>query len=372
MRRRCDDTDTESTSEDDDIGGHGVLSHGNIGLTHQHYIDQLISAGAFSVHNTEAAEAHHKLCMALAALRVRHLHDAKTKSSMLRFLYWHYLFEDMQRNMEKVPARKRVNFTVGVQVHVNIHMCDTRLLQPVYQRQFLHAEALITRYELLDLLCDFFEVPRTRQSYSHLRILDWVFGQKFIREDGLVLWATDTKYPYGNVGRRRDVVRLAGTETVDYAVTALCCEAVLFVSIRNCQSLPFPGCDAGCDVLDLLLGRYFSAHRTTHTIRDDLSRPVCPGPLHLNHCLWTYSRSARGRASVKKPDGTFSNAFNQQRHLFGRTVREQREKAHLDSHAYYCLVDPSSICNTVHMCPQFVEDTSTHDYSSWLQTVTLI
>ena len=95
LTRDPHDTDTDSTDDDEDVGGLGKFSHGNYGLVHQHWVEQIISSGSFAVHNTEAAEANHKICMRLASLRVRHLHAAKTKSYMLKYLCWHDLFSQM-------------------------------------------------------------------------------------------------------------------------------------------------------------------------------------------------------------------------------------------------------------------------------------
>ena len=69
--RRDDDTDTDSTDEDSSFGSdYSKYSHDSTSLSHQHWVQQAVSAGAFSVHDTESAEAHHKYCMQLASLRV--------------------------------------------------------------------------------------------------------------------------------------------------------------------------------------------------------------------------------------------------------------------------------------------------------------
>ena len=43
------ESDTESTSDERDIGGDGKYSHGDMCLTHQHWVDAIISTGAFAV-----------------------------------------------------------------------------------------------------------------------------------------------------------------------------------------------------------------------------------------------------------------------------------------------------------------------------------
>jgi len=54
---------TEDTEDESNIGGRGRFSHGDLALVHQHWVESVISAGCFSAHCTEAAEAYHKLCM---------------------------------------------------------------------------------------------------------------------------------------------------------------------------------------------------------------------------------------------------------------------------------------------------------------------
>ena len=154
--RDSDDTDTDDTGSEDDVGGLGKFSHGLYGLAHQHWVAQVISAGSFSVHNTEAPEAHHKLCMRLASFRVRHLHESKTKSSMLKYLCFHDLFNEMTKDSASVPTTRYTNYPCGVRVTLPIEMCALKLLQSGYQQQFLHSEALITRYGRLDFVCMYF------------------------------------------------------------------------------------------------------------------------------------------------------------------------------------------------------------------------
>ena len=103
----------------------------------------------------------------------------------------------------------------------------------------LHPEALVTRHELLDLLCRQLGVPATRCSYQTLSTLDWIFGQKLIRSDGLVCWATDSKYPHGSVKQRRDILRVHDTETVNGIQNDFCCESILFVTITGYENLRF-------------------------------------------------------------------------------------------------------------------------------------
>ena len=94
-------SDTDDTGSSDDTGGDGYFSHGTTSLSHQHWKDQIISAGSFNLHDTEAAEAAHKTSMGLASLRVRHLSDAKTHSNMLEYLCLHTTFEQLKH---KIPG----------------------------------------------------------------------------------------------------------------------------------------------------------------------------------------------------------------------------------------------------------------------------
>ena len=89
------ESDTESTSDERDIGGDGKYSHGDMCLTHQHWVDAIISAGAFAVHDTEGSEAAHKLCMNLASTRVRHLDVVTTKNFMMDYMRWNLLFSSL-------------------------------------------------------------------------------------------------------------------------------------------------------------------------------------------------------------------------------------------------------------------------------------
>ena len=93
---RDDGSDTGSTSDENNVGGDGKYSHGDICLTHQHFVDQLIASGHFAVHDTEGPEAAHKVCMNLASTRVRHLDVVTTKSSMLRYLCRDLLFTTLK------------------------------------------------------------------------------------------------------------------------------------------------------------------------------------------------------------------------------------------------------------------------------------
>ena len=259
------------------------------------------------MHITEGPEAAHKLCMKLASARVRHLHDAKTKSSMLKFLCFHDLFNEMRAERAGTASIKRVNYPCGVRLDLEIDMCGPRLLESGYQQQFLHPEALITRYELLDLLRSRFGIPQNRNSYGLLQRLEWTFGQKIIRQDGKVFWATDSKYPFGVGKKRRDIFRVHGTERVNGCRNSLCCESILFVTISSLKDSPGLGEVADrSDKINLVLGRWVSPHPSTGNCHEDEHRPLCPGPCNINHCLWTYARVYTPRRALFDINGNRS------------------------------------------------------------------
>ena len=106
LRRNASDTDTASTSDDCIVGGLGKYSHASIGLSHQHWVEQVISAGSFGVHCTEAAEAYHKTCMRLASRRVKHLRPNLTQQSMIEYQRRFNLFETLARKRPCVLQEK--------------------------------------------------------------------------------------------------------------------------------------------------------------------------------------------------------------------------------------------------------------------------
>ena len=103
-------------------------------------------------------------------------------------------------------------------------------------------------------------------------------------------------------------------------------------------------------------------------VRDKLHLPVCPGALHLNQCLWTYARTPTPRKSLTESPAI----FEAHRQFFGRTVEDQNNRLNLDKHAYYALLDTDSVLFPVTMSPLFVGDSYKHDYTTWMETVTLL
>ena len=160
----------------------------------------------------------------------------------------------------------------------------------------------------MDLLCDRFTLAGTRASFTKLQTLRFVIGLKFTREDGKTFWSTDS---------RRDILSLQGR---DCNGNAFCCEAICFVHIDNVLSLQIDGCES--DRLVLVLVRWFSPHADSRE-RDCQRRPLCPGPLSINNCLWSYSRTTRIRRAFVTRAGQPSRSFNVYKHLFGNNRSKQ-------------------------------------------------
>ena len=151
--------------------------------------------------------------------------------------------------------------------------------------------------------------------------------------------------------------------------TAFCCETICFVQIDNVRRLQLD--DFPSDRLDLVLVRWFSPHHTAWE-RDTQRLPLCAGPLSINNCLWTYSRTARPRRAFVNRAGQPSRSFNAYKHLFGKNADERAELWNREKHAYYGFVSPDSIIEKVNMSPTFQNGSALPDYGRWLETVTMI
>ena len=363
QQRPSSGTDTDDTDLDEAVGGFGYYSHSTHALTHQHWVDQVVTAGGFNVHCTQAAESSHKINMHRASVRVRHRECNQTQDSMLNYLCWDSVFEDISKMLpQKVKKRKRVVVGVHNTFYPTVHV-TTGVYKQHFQRSILHSEARVSGVELLDLLCEQFSLPKTMVSYMKLNRLCYKFGQKFVREDEQVFWATDSGYSLGKSSRchRRDFFHLQGLHNGN----ALCCEAVCFLEITNAITV-----GASVDKLNFFLVRWLEPHPRSWE-HDSLGRPLCPGPLRLNNCLWRYAKTTRPRRSMIQPTGEVSRAFDDYRHLFGETPTKQRERWTREKCAYYGLVVPENILDTMYMCNTFVDNTSRPDPDNWLQTVNM-
>jgi len=372
-------TDTDDTSDECKTGGLGYYSHGVYCLQHQHWVEQLISAGGFNVHCTQSAEAVHKTCMHLASVRVLHRDVNSTQAAMLRYLCLRSLFQDMQKTAIIAPVRTR-NYSCGLRSILFRVPGVERFASLSFQKTILHREVRLAGVELLGLLCDKFGLPDTRASYVRLENLSYSCGQKLIRKNGNALWATDSNYLCDGRKdrRRRDILFIEGVETINPTTSnALCCEAVLFLTVTNLDLADFvvpPSVLEDVDgkgTLTFILGRWFTPHDTVFE-RDSCHRPICPGPLHINHCLWKYASAPRDRPALVTHAGLPTELFAHQYNFFGRTVQEANAALEHEKRAYFCLLSDKNVKGVMNMCPTFVPNTSTLDPSTWLQSVTVL
>ena len=373
-------TDTDDTSDECKIGGLGYYSHGVYSLQHQHWVEQVISAGGFNVHCTQSAEAKHKLCMHLASIRVRHRDVNSTQSAMLRYLCLRSLFQDIKKKFSIVTPVRTRDYSCGVSSILFKLKSVERFTSVKFQETVLHPEVRLAGVEMLGLLCNKFGLQDTRASYSRLETLSYTCGQKLITKNGDILWSTDSNYLCDGRKdkRRRDILSIAGTETVNTSTrNALCCEAVMFMTVSNLGLADF--CIPASVLEDIddngsltfVVGRWFTPHETVFE-RDSCHRPICPGPLHINHCLWRYASVGRDRPALVTPAGLPRASFTRQYKFFGRTVQEAKATLEREKRAYFCLLSSRNVKGVVNMCPVFFPDTSTPDPSTWLQTVTVL
>ena len=388
-------TDSASTDDEFKVGGLHYYSHGVLNLVHQHWTRQIQSAGGFQVHNTEAAEGFHKTCMSLPAKRVRHFDTNRTYLAMQNYLQRNLLFSACKRlrPLEKNDAERRLEPGVKLPLRHLIGsvvaevIMGTDLKSEHKQTSFIHDEVRVARAELLDLVCVKLGIPATQASYTKLEQLQWCFGQKLMLPCGTTYWATDTQYSFytdPNSRRRRDNLLLHGCEYVDVKLTdgrlqrrktALCCQTICFLRLESITHLQLHIPDEieeaiVDDCLDLILIRWFAPHATA-TERNSQDLPLCPGPLSINHCLWTYARSPSARPVLIQPDGLPTRYFNEQAFLFGKTRAQQLRCLESESHAYYDLILPCHVKKNAHMCPEF--DINTHTYTdTWMQTISLV
>ena len=142
-------------------------------------------------------------------------------------------------------------------------------------------------------------------------------------------------------------------------LNSLCAEATCFVTVSNLSRVAIPALDwsnppeksalralVHNDSITFFLVRWFEPHPTSHE-RDHLHRPICPGPLHINHCLWTYAKTPSPRRSVP--------------HYW--TVNQR--------YAYYGLIFPQNVLKRVNITPCFVGG-GERTGIDWLESVTVI
>ena len=122
--------------------------------------------------------------------------------------------------------------------------------------------------------------------------------------------------------------------------------------------------------LFLVLVRWFTAHPEA-VERDKLCRPICPGALHFNHCLWRYATSTNPRRVMCTPDDLPAGPFLRSRLIFGRNNTQSDAKWDEEKNGYYGLISPSSIISTVSLSNEYDCDSMKHTHD-WLETVTVV
>ena len=162
--------------------------------------------------------------------------------------------------------------------------------------------------------------------------------------------------------------------------TAFCCEAVVFIVITGLSNwshvtghdLPDHIREELCDNrITFILGRWLSNHPRAME-RDSLLRPVCPGPLRHNHCLWTYAKAPPRAVMVEANNiNRPSTAFESSQNIFGSSPVTRNQKWNEEKRAWYCLCIPKKIMNTAQICREFEPD-SMKLSNTWLETISLV
>ena len=338
----------------------GYYSHGPFCLTHQHWVEQVVSAGGFNVHCVQAAEASHKINMHLAAARVRHSDINQTQNSMLKYLTNRVVFTELDHFLNNPKKTVKKKQTTGA--HATLYF-QHNLSGPLeLSDRFLHSDIRLSELEFAKLVLKELQMEPSDATFQLIQSLSFVFSQRFVREDGLHLWATDKELG------RRDIYNLCGVDksTGD----SLCAEAVCFVDISGLQTMNVDLEDSKSYVLV----RWLQPHPDSFQ-RDDRRRPCCPGPLHINNCLWQYAKLDHPRSSLSVPGPRnqirISPAFTRDRRLFGSCVQSQNKRRIQELYAWYTLIVPENIYSIMNMCPVFQPASSESDSESWLQTVTM-
>ena len=359
MKHKTPVSDTDDTGDEFEAGEMKFYSHGKHSLTHQHWLLQFVSAGGLNVHDVQGPEAAHKINMHLASLRVRHRGYNQTQDAMLKFGLDHTLFNELRHMLRAsdalVTTTRKKPRPKSPAVYMPICF-DSNFTGPgEISDHFLHADIRLQEREVACIICQKLMLPQTAEGFEHLRSLKIVFGRKLVRRDGREFFATDD---------RRDMLSLDATA---HGGNALCGEAICFVSIDNVKSI---SADYAADSHSYALIRWLQPHPDSWE-RDTLGRPVCPGPLLVNNCLWEYSNTPRPRRAmvsardVNRP----SLSFIRHKHFFGATANEQNSRRRQEQSAFYALVRTDTIKDTLNMCQCFQNNSSTFDCQTWLQTV---
>jgi hypothetical protein len=162
--------------------------------------------------------------------------------------------------------------------------------------------------------------------------------------------------------------------------TALCCQAVCFFSIQGVDSVlellqkvipKHLENDLQDDSITFILVRYFTPHPLAFE-RDTEYRPMCPGPLRQNHCLWQFAKTSRCRKTMCDDNNEMSDDFKEQGHVFGINDQERQKCFEDEKRAYFGVLTPRSIKRRCNVTPEFCDNTKLAFSDTWIETVTLI
>ena len=184
-------SDTDDTDDDHKAGDYKYYSHGEYALTHQHWLEQVICAGGFNVHDVQGPEAAHRFNMHLASLRVRHLDSNATQDSMLRFTCSHTVFEELKHAMpeavltttRQTPASRHGLF---MPLRLGPDGSDFTRLERVSDA-FMHPQLRLQEVEVANIICQQLRIPLSPESHRKLRSLQLCFGMKYVDRNGRVL-----------------------------------------------------------------------------------------------------------------------------------------------------------------------------------------
>ena len=226
--------------------------------------------------------------------RVRKGTDEDTSKSLISWQFqvrtWANCIDLVQDQIDRVrPAKKQKKLPtcIQVQVHDKYQLVPTDDLDSAtffpLQRggnNLLCNSARISYYELGTLIAaytgwgeDLVRTTAEVRLYCHARVL---------HPDGQTrtYWATESRYPFNEEGRRNMVELDLGQGNVGVA------QITAFLQI----STPAHGENKG------ILVRWMDKS-TLSTNTDDEDRPLCDFPLSFNHCLWQWSDAGTNRDS---------------------------------------------------------------------------
>ena len=119
------------------------------------------------------------------------------------------------------------------------------------------------------------------------------------------------------------------------------------------------------DSVTYCLVRWFEPHDTVQ--RDSDRRPMCPGPLHINHCCWRYAKTSEPRRVIEDVQADL-----RQKYMFGPTQQTRDNYISYIKNAYYGLIYPNNIVDIANMTPTFHPGSVKPNKNVWLQSVTII